>query len=203
MLMNSCEDRSIHSVICDNHAGTYQVMRYLRDLGHRRIAFLTIEDIGLPHNSLHLDRLEAYRNYVQLLGCESHPAYIQIPTRDDSRETLGDAVDKGLRALLALRKQRPTALICATDAYAFSVLSLATRHGLEVPRDLSVAGFMNTESCEHSVPPLTSVHLSGEEVGRVAVNLLYERIENPDLMVRHISVGTRLVERLSCAPAPR
>ena len=203
MLMSSCEDRSIHSVMCDNHAGTYQAMRYLRDLGHQRIGFLTIEDVGMPHNILHLERLEAYGNYTRLLNCEINPAYVQIPSRDHTHETLPQDVEKGLKAFLALGEKRPTAVICATDIYAFALLNLATKYGVEVPHDLSVVGFMNTETCEHSSPPLTSVCLSGEEVGRVAVDLLYERIENPELIVRHVSVGTKLIERLSCAPVSR
>lgn len=200
MLMGSCEDRSIHSVICDNHAGAYQIMRYLHDMGHRRIAFLTVEDKGMPHNSLHLDRLDAYHTYVQLLGCTAHEAYVQIPVRNNKTDTLDETVERGLQALLDLGPQGPTAIICANDIYAIALLNVAARRGISVPADLSVAGFMNIEMCEHSSPPLTSVHLTGEEVGRVAVNLLREHIETPGMPSRHVSVGTRLIERLSCCP---
>ncbi|EIP97632.1 transcriptional regulator [Opitutaceae bacterium TAV1] len=203
MLMNSSEDRSIFSVMCDNYAATYQILRYLRELGHRRIAFLSVDDLGQAPSVLHFERMDAYRKYAGSLGCVEDPAYIQVPTRDHGRETLSEVIEKGLKNLLALGKgERPTAVVCATDTYAFALLALAGRYGIEVPRDLSVVGYMNIDTCEHSVPPLTSVSLSGDEVGRVAVNLLYERLQNPSMMVRHVSVGTRLVERLSCAPAP-
>ncbi|RRJ97509.1 LacI family transcriptional regulator [Opitutaceae bacterium TAV4] len=204
MLMNHCEDRSIHSVMCDNYAATYQTMRYLRNLGHRRIGFLTIEDKGMQNSILHAERLDAYRKYVPILDCEAHTAYIQCPLRDHATETLPHAIEKGLKAFLSLGKKRPTAIICATDIYAFALLHLCPKHGLEVPRDLSVTSFMNTQTCEHSIPPLTSVNLSGDEIGKVAVNLIYELNEKPNTIVRHISVGTRLVERQSCArlPAP-
>ncbi|MDR1280549.1 MAG: LacI family transcriptional regulator [Opitutaceae bacterium] len=203
MLMNSSEDRSISSVMCDNYAATYQILRYLRELGHRRIAFLSVDDLGQSPSVLHSERMDAYRKYAGSLGCVENPAYLQTPTRDHARETLAEVIETGLKNLLAIRKaERPTAVVCATDSYAFALLALAGRHGIGVPGDLSVVGYMNTDTCEHSAPPLTSVSLSGDEVGRVAVNLLYERLQNPSMMVRHVSVGTRLVERLSCAPAP-
>ncbi|RRJ98228.1 LacI family transcriptional regulator [Opitutaceae bacterium TAV4] len=200
MLMNSSEDRAVFSVMCDNYAAVYQVLHYLRGLGHRRVGFLSVDDVGWRASVLHRERLDAFRQYAGALGCAEHPAYVQLPRRDHVRETLSDAVGKALKNWFALPSgERPTGVVCATDSYAFSVLALAGRHGIEVPRDLSVVGCMNTDMCEHSSPPLTSVSLSGDEVGRVAVNLLCERLQNPTMLVRHVSVGTRLVERLSCA----
>lgn len=204
MLMNSCIDRSIFSVLCDNYAGTYQAMRYLRELGHRRIGFLSIEDLGQRASVLHTERRDAFQHYVPQLDCDPRPGLLQVPTRDHRKESLAEAVEKGVKAFVALKDARPTAILCATDIYAFALLNLAPKYKLAIPSDLSVIGFMNSETCNHSTPPLTSVCLSGDEVGRVAVNLLYERLENPGLLVRHVHVGTRLVERVSCsAPAAR
>lgn len=203
MLMHSNEERSICSVMCDNYAATYQIFRYLTELGHRKIGFFSVDDVGQAPSVLHNERLDAFRKYAGLFKCVEHPAYIQIPSRERGKETLSDVVARGLDGFLEIGNQeRPTAVVCATDTYAFPLLTLASRHGIEVPRDLSVVGYMNTDACENSVPPLTSVSLSGEEIGRVAVDLIYERLKNPSMMVRHVSVGTRLVERLSCAPAP-
>ncbi len=107
---------------------------------------------------------------------------------------------KGLKNMLALGDKRPTAVIGAADVYALSLMRAATSLGLSVPRDLSVASYMNTDICEYASPPLTSVCLSAEEIGRAAVDLLESRIKAPASIVRHIVIAPRLVERLSCAP---
>lgn len=109
---------------------------------------------------------------------------------------------RGLKKFLSLKDRRPTALVCAADIYAFSILRSAREFGLSIPADLSVASYQNTAACEHSSPPLTSVCLSGEEIGRAAVDLLESRIKDPGLPVRHVLVAPRLIERLSCDKPP-
>jgi DNA-binding LacI/PurR family transcriptional regulator len=209
LVMNSNPARSIPSVSCDNQAGTYQVLKYLRELGHERIGFLSVSDLdpknpGTPLRTAthHEERLVAFRHYAPAFGCIEHPAYIQLPTRDSRRETLLDAIEKAVRNYVELGAERPTALVCATDIYAFSVFNLAARYGIAIPRDMSVASFMNTEGAEFSVPSLTSVDLAEEEVGRTALHLLRDYLQDRNLSVRHVQVATRLVERLSCQKLP-
>lgn len=200
LLMSKCTSRAFPSIVCDNVAATYQIMRYLRDMGHRRIGFIYEKDLGTPVSFHHIERREAYLQYIAGLELEFLPEYIQTPVRSTPKEDLSDVMAGGIKNLLALGDKRPTALIATADAYALSVLRIAPSLGLSIPRDLSLAGYMNTDACEYASPPLTSVCLSGEEIGRASVDLLESRIAAPDAIVRHIVVAPRLIERLSCCP---
>lgn len=197
-LMSDSLSRATASVSCDNFAATYQIMHYLHGLGHRRVGFIYEKETKRHTSFHHLEREQAYLRCVAEMGFEFHPGYLQTPIRENAGEDVPDVMAKGLKNLIALKELRPTALVCAADAYAFSIMQVAGPLGISIPKDLSIVGYMNIDSCEYSNPPLTSVCLSGEEMGRVAVDLLVSRIQNPDSLVQHITIAPRLIERLSC-----
>lgn len=203
LLMHRSVDTPISSVMCDNRGAVFQAMRHLRDLGHTRIGFFFENEQSPRKNSLHHDeRLDAYIKCVSLMGLKFRPEYIQTPTRDPQGDLTG-VTHEALKNYLSLDHQRPTAVVCAADVHALTLLRVAESHGLELPRDLSVVGIMNTPACDFASPALTSVALSEGEIGRAAVDLLEERIERPFASPREIIVGSHLVERGSCTKAPR
>ncbi len=197
-MMHTINSRSIPSIMCDNRTGMYQVLRYLRELGHTRIGWFFENHAGAGSDH-HVERQTAFCHYLPILGCEFRPEYLQTPWRDVATEELVDVAKIALKNMFALGKARPTAVVCASDVHAFSVMRAAAELNLRLPDDLSVASFMNTTPCEYAVPSLTSVSLSPIEMGAAAVDLLRERIGNPNAITRHVLVGTKLVERLSCA----
>lgn len=203
LLMTNSPSHAYSSVNCDNLAATYQILHYLQDMGHRRIGFIYEKEVHSPTSHHHLEREDAFRKHTVAMGLEFMPEYIQTPTRDNANEDISDIMARGLKNFIALGSKRPTALIGAADPYALSILRIAETFHLSVPRDLSVVGYMDTDACEYSNPPLTSMCLSGEELGRAAVDLLESRIKSPTSIVRHMVVGPRLVERLSCAAPMR
>lgn len=201
-LMSDSPSRETDSVSCDNAAATYQIMRYLHGLGHRRVGFLYEKETKRHTSFHHLEREHAYFRCVSEMGFDWHPDFLQTPIRESGAEDLSEVLGRGLKKMLALKDRRPTALICTADIYAFSIMQVAGSLGLSVPRDLSVASYMNTPTCDYSNPRLTSVCLSCEELGRAAVDLLVNRMQNPSSLVQHITVAPRLVERHSCAKPP-
>ena len=76
------------------------------------------------------------------------------------------------------------------------------RAGVDVPRDLSVAGFDDTRFARLSAVDLTTASQDTEALGRQAVEAAVRRIEDPDLPPRLVTVEPRLVERSSTAPPP-
>ena len=203
LLMHSARGMdNICSVMCDNAGGMYQSLRYLYDLGHRRIGFLSIRDYTKGnfcpnlHNS---QRLRAFMEFAPEFHLPENPAFIQNIRRDWETKSLSEAVSEAMDAWLAMGEERPTAVICAADLYAFAFMEEARKRCFSIPADFSVTGFMNTVDCEHSQPPLTSISLQGEEVGRAAVELLDYQARHPDGPMRHLIVSSRLVERVSCS----
>jgi LacI family transcriptional regulator len=101
--------------------------------------------------------------------------------------------------LLSLPKP-PTAVLTSNDLTAIGALRAITRVGLRVPEDISVVGFDDIELSQFTQPPLTTVRLSRDELGRRAFDLLYETVQGNQRSGREIRVGTALVLRESTAP---
>lgn len=199
LLMHGTADRSLSSVLCDNYGGIFQALTHLKDLGHRRIAFLLLAESEIP--DFHSDeRRWAFLRYANELGCTLHPTYIQTPSIEPDGNSQREIVHLTLRRLMDLGSERPTAVICAADVYAFHLLEVAKAERISIPRDLSVVSFMNTEACSASSPPLTSVDLHQETVGLMAVECLSQRILHPLELPHHVTVATTLAIRNSCAP---
>jgi DNA-binding LacI/PurR family transcriptional regulator len=91
-----------------------------------------------------------------------------------------------------------TAVICANDLMALGTLRALRDRGLRVPQDISVTGFDNIKLAQFSDPPLTSVHISREDIGRIICDCLF----GPTIMSgREFVIDPELVLRDSTAPA--
>lgn len=96
-------------------------------------------------------------------------------------------------------KDLPTALICANDFIALSVSDILKDEGLQIPGDISVTGFDNIEDASRGIPPLTTVHVPKEAMGRAAVEKLLGRIHNPSAPLEKILITADIVHRDSVA----
>lgn len=101
--------------------------------------------------------------------------------------------------LLSLPKP-PTAVLTSNDLTAIGALRAITRVGLRVPDDISVVGFDDIELSRFTQPPLTTIRLSRDELGRKAFDALYETVEGQQSTGQEIKVSTTLVLRESTAP---
>lgn len=196
LLMTKSADLDLPSVLCDNQSGIRLVFQKLKELGHERIGFLAVKDTHIPRSLHNEERLAAFR---QLTNLPENDPFIQIPRRDWDKEPLDDVVARALSNWLALGTKRPTAIIASADVYAVSLLRVAQKKGLRLPEDLSVTGFMNTREAETSEPPLSSVSIAGEEIGRATLLLLKERVEHPEQSIQHLTIAGKWIPRLSCS----
>jgi DNA-binding LacI/PurR family transcriptional regulator len=139
--------------------GMHKVVKYLRSLGHSRLAFVC-HDMAV---GLAMERktafLDATRDFPGL-------RYIAVADSDDPR-----GGQQATRQLLA-SGFRPTAIISENDYMALGVLSAVREHGLRVPEDLSVTGYDNVILSEFASPPLTTVEVPRKEIGRMAFEAL-------------------------------
>jgi LacI family transcriptional regulator len=104
-------------------------------------------------------------------------------------------------ARLLARDPRPTAVFCLSDSIACGVYAAAAAAGLEIPRDLSVAGYDDHPIARVVAPPLTSVDWGLPDVATAAAGLLAEAVEGsprPGDGAR-VRVSPSLVERASTA----
>ncbi len=96
----------------------------------------------------------------------------------------------------------PTALFCAHDGLAVTVISELARMGVRVPRDISVVGFFDFSAATQIVPPLTTVRVPQEEIGVALIRRLVQRIEGgmEQMPATRLTLMAEFVERESTAP---
>ncbi|MEU7747563.1 LacI family DNA-binding transcriptional regulator [Nonomuraea sp. NPDC049158] len=184
------------SVFDEDDIGAELVVRHLIDLGHRRIAHITHQDNSnaRPADLLHVIRAEAYERVMREHGLDDEIAIAKTYYHEQGGYD-------GARQLLS-RSPRPTAIFAGADQAAFGALAAVHEAGLSVPRDLSVAGYDNTQLAALPNIALTSVNQDGAVMGGTAGRLLLERIQGRTSAVR-FSVTPSLVIRGSTAPPGR
>lgn len=100
-----------------------------------------------------------------------------------------------MRRLLAQHEQ-PTAVMMGSDPMAVGALKALQEHGVKVPERMAVVGFDDIEVSAYLNPPLTTVRVHAELMGKTAVQLLLERIEGREAAM-HVKVNTSLIVRES------
>ncbi|MET0783606.1 MAG: LacI family DNA-binding transcriptional regulator [Leifsonia flava] len=178
------------AVSSDDGAGIRAVVDHLVLLGHTRIAH-----VAGPADLLHAaHRRIAFEEAMTDAGLDA----TRVVETDFSAREGADAT----RRLLAVRSShRPTAIVYSNDPMAIAGIAIARRAGLDVPRDLSVAGFDNTDLAEHVYPSLTSVATDVALWGATAARVLLAAVAG-DAIDGRTPLPTRLVIRESTAAAP-
>ena len=173
----------------DNAAAMQSVVRHLLSLGHRRMVMLAGPMRG---NDRQIARVEAFHRTLDEAGVEPDAQRV-IETRYSFQD--------GIDALHAVRALHPTAtaVLCSSDILAFGVLHACRTLGIAVPRDMSVTGFDDLDFAALLDPPLTTVGIGAEEMGRVAGQRIVAALQGPG-PVRGLCLPTRLILRGSTAP---
>lgn len=183
-------------VMCDNLFASYRVVKWLVELGHRRIACIAcgLEGTNLAPSTE--ERVMGYRQALFDVGIPFDPALFARAEVYESRGGYA-AMERLLRT-----SPRPTAVFGVIDEIAVGAIQCAKAHGVRVPEDLSVVGVNDLDIAQMCDPPLTTVRIFREELGRVAVGRLMELIQKPGGRPRRIEVLCELVVRQSCAAVP-
>jgi LacI family gluconate utilization system Gnt-I transcriptional repressor len=186
-------DRRLRVVGFSNLEAARRMTLELAARGHRRIAFA-----GTPPEVERRasQRLDGYRQAMAELGLA--PDVVLL-------EELGVTIASGGRAAEALlaRPQPPDAVFLVNDVAAFGAVQACQRLGVAVPGRLAIAGFGDFEIATAANPPLTTVRIYGERIGRTAARLIVERLSGgagapPDASEpRVIDLGFEIVIRQS------
>jgi DNA-binding LacI/PurR family transcriptional regulator len=196
------------SINIDDRSGARAAAEHLVQLGHRRIGILTASHAG-PHGMV-TDLLATAEGHVttqRMLGwldalgaVDIRPVVVQLPSSD---EHLGY---EGARTLLD-GDDRPTALLCFSDAIAAGAIRAADSLRLDVPGDLSIVGYDDSTLALRTRPALTTVRQDVEAKGRIATSVLIGHIEQLragiSTTAEHVLLPTELVVRDSTARRPK
>jgi len=177
-----------HDVVyADNIQGSYEAVKYLIELGHTRIAHITIN----PESIIVRERIEGYKKALE---------DAKIPFDEDLLKIFYDQVNEetAINELLLLPNP-PTAIFAFSDFMAIQIMKILIKRGIRIPQDISIVGFDDTLA-NLTIPELTTVSQPFYEMGVKAAEVLIERLKNPDLPIQHIKLPTKLVIRDSTAP---
>jgi LacI family transcriptional regulator len=184
-------DDDIPAVSATNWAGARKATEHLVGLGHTRIGVIT----GHHGWCSSIDRLAGYHSALLAAGIPIVPEYV----READFEIEGGKL--AALELLAL-PNRPTAIFAMNDQMAVGVLRAARERSLSVPGELSIIGFDDVTLASITSPALTTVMQPLQEMGRLAVTLLYRQIQGQPLDAYRVELSTKLVVRDSTAPPP-
>lgn len=185
------EDHQIDCVYSDYRAVAGEAMEHLLALHHRCIGLI----YGAKTPEMAQDRLGAYQDSLQAAGLPLDPRLVAY---------CGPTIEDGYQAALELLQSspRPTALMAINDLMAIGVLRAAGDLGLQVPRDLSLVSFDDTPVARYLVPRLTTASKDAVRLGKEAVRLMLERIQDPSRPRQKLHIAARLILRDSTGPAP-
>lgn len=186
VLINTEAPENVYtSIQMDNHGGAYKMTKHLVANGHRRIAILTGKEINKDSR----ERLAGYRQAIGEGG-------LTPVERDGNFNVTG-----GQAAMTELLTQleTPFAVFCSNDAMAIGAMRAVRDAGLQVPKDVAIAGFDDVSVAEYISPALSSVRVSIEELGRLAVQKLLAQLKTEqNLPPERIAFPTELSIRESC-----
>lgn len=162
----------------DDYDGARQITARLLALGHRRIAAMYI---GQPACSTL--RLQGYQDAMKAAGIEPLPAW--APFNEDFSGNSPMYMELGYHRTqqwlaTTWRSLGCTALVTYNDATAAGAIRAFRDAGLDVPNDVSVAGFDNSADFAVFEPQLTTVDVPLVEIGKSAVNLLIRKINGEE-----------------------
>ncbi len=219
-------------VVMSNVIGTYlsnrEQLDFLDRFARMRIVSIGIEYPGIPSVTVdasggmssiaeHLIRVHDRRDFLFLAGPRGHleaeareAEFLRIaqamrpgmPVRIlDGDFTEEDAREKVTRFLGS--GSRIDAIVAANDLMAVGAIRALAERGIEVPREVSVTGFDDTEDSRFHVPPLTTVRQPASELGRMAVDRIAQSLglvaETP---AAHPPVSFVIRESCGCSYAP-
>ena len=177
VLVDQAPSTEYSSVNIDDRRGAQLAAQHVVDLGHRNIAVVTSNvagPVGLIDDPTTLEgghtirqRMAGWLEVLSAAGID--PTVVQV------RDYGANAGDDAAELLFGL-PDRPTAVLCFSDATAYGVVRAASRLGVSVPDDLSVVGFDDVPLASRMTPPLTTIRQDGAAKGRAAAAMLVAAI---------------------------
>lgn len=159
---------NVSAVMSDNVKGMRDLLHYIYEKGHRRIAYIYGADSSVTRS-----RLTSFYKTAEELGIEVPDEYIREAAYRDTK-----AAHIETERLLDL-KNRPTCILYPDDFACFGGISAINERGMKIPDDISIAGYDGIRIGRHIEPKLTTVKQDTKRLGQLAAEKLLSLIENP------------------------
>ena len=181
------ESRKIPSIVVDDQKGAYELIGYLIEKGHRKIGYLK----GKYRIKAFRSREVGYKTAMKKGNGQINMEYVV------ELSTTMNGAYKDMKLYLEKKPQMPTAFFADNDMIALGAMKALQEMGYEIPKDISIIGFDDLPFSEISNPPLTTLRVPKQEMGRLAVKKLLEAMEENVKIKTKTQVCTMFVERES------
>ena len=178
-------------VATDDVTAARQAFAHLASLGHQRIGLVAGPQDHMPSRR----KLAAFTEHARR-GAQAASAEI-LPV-----EHALFSLEGGQAATTRLLRHGVTGILCASDVLALGAIRAVRRAGLSVPGDVSVVGYDDSAFMNCTEPPLTTVRQPIESMGKAAVALLVNQMENVSVYPEELLFEPELVVRGSTGPVP-
>ena len=156
-------------ILENSERGGYLATKSMVDVGHQKIGIIT----GNLRKSVAKNRLQGYKKALSEANIVLNPDWI-VESHFDFE---GGIV--GAQKLLAL-SDRPTAIFCCSDTIAIGAYQAIQNQGLRIPQDISIMGYDDIELARYLFPSLSTISQPKAELGKLAVETLLQRIQEPN-----------------------
>lgn len=179
-------ERSDYDLVCSDGFGIgHRLARHVIGRGARRIIYLS-------------SPMSAPTAFNRAIGIANAVLAAGLPW-DEGSVVFGSPCDEALMKRVFRRAKRPDAVICTGDSIAVELSSALGKLGLRVPDDVMIAGVNGDPVGERADPKITTAEQQCRQMGAAAVDLLVQRIGNPDLAPRTLMFNVGIIERESTA----
>lgn len=177
-------------VASDNRQSSLDVVNYLCDMGHRRIAHIS----GPLDVMASEERRKGFIEGMRDNGLNVHDSYLI--------ETSGFSFDEAYESTGYLlsrfdEESRPTALFVDADVMAVAAMKAIVAKGYKVPDDISVIGFDDVEFAKYVTPELTTVSQNKEVIGETLATVLFNKMNHKQVDDDIPRIETEIIQRSS------
>lgn len=178
-------DMTFNGVLINNADSARLAVEYLIQKGHQEIGYMN----GSFRIKAFRSRYVGYQIALKKAGIEMNPDYLV------TLSTTMDGAYRDMKKYLANHPKLATAYFADNDMIALGAMKAMTECGIRIPEDVSIIGFDDLPFCEISSPRLTTIRVSKQEMGQLAVKRIQEIIQNAGGSNLKIQVCTQFVER--------
>ena len=182
------EDSRLPYVVSNNFQGGLDATNILIRNGHKRIVCIQ----GPPAATPNKKRIEGYRKALRDARLQEYERIVgnEFSIQNGYLET----------KLLLNAKEKPTAIFALSNTIGLGTIKAIREAGLNIPEDISLISFDNNLYLDFTIPPITRIGQKVDEMGKLAIKLLYDCLINEKRITSQIELSPEVILRDSVAP---
>lgn len=180
-------ESNVSAVSIDDYAAARQVIEYILSLGRKKIAFLN----GPLEFKYAKERQRGFLSTMKENGAEINENWV-LPLNDINADMAFSATVKMFSSPI-----HPDAIFCASDVLASGAIRAVNYVKMCVPKDVIVVGFDNIALSAMMIPSITTVNQPTFQMGYLANEFLFEKLQNPKAEAKRTLLDTELIIRES------